>query len=189
MLYRASPSLECCRDSWCCSCCLSAACCCPPFAFVGCLSKTSLKNEVSWSQHGNQRGSKLSVRLKAFHVTIGSEEVGVHTKKLGETSCSKNCKSCGSSESFESGFIPSSCHLRKTWLFIAVVTVLSFQVLFWSCGYMRKQYSNKGKAVATELPSQALSDYFKILCSEKYHQLQSILKIYPGLNQVICFCS
>lgn len=42
--------------------CLSHACCCPPpFAFVGCLSKASLKTEVSWSWRSNQCGSKPTV--------------------------------------------------------------------------------------------------------------------------------
>lgn len=43
---------------------------------------TTVNSRGSWSQHHNQHGLRLSLCLKAFHVTVGSEEVGVHFKKL-----------------------------------------------------------------------------------------------------------
>lgn len=159
MLYRASPSWECCRDSW---------CCCPsPFAFVDCLCKASLKTEVSWSWCSNQCGSKLSVCLKA----------GIHIKKLGETSWNKNCqsvKSCGSSESFENAFIPSFCYWHKTWQFIVTIAMCCLSRCHF-CHVDRRESSTAATAFPWLL--KLLHEHFQLIM--KYFVLRSITSCSP----------
>lgn len=135
-MYRASPNLECCRDSWCCSCHLVAACCCPPFAVVGCLSKASLKTKVSWSQASNQCGSKLHI-LRLFMLPLDLKRlefilrswVRLHVVKIGSpVDLLKALK-------MASYHLPVICTKHYGY-------VLSFQVLFWSHGYERKWYTS-----------------------------------------------
>jgi len=128
-------------DLWCCSCRSSAAHCChPPSAFVGCLSKASLKTEASWSPCSSRYGSKRSVCLKALDL----KRVEVILKSwarqfLSPMDLLKTLK-------MASCYPPVICIKHFCY-------VCPFQVLFWSHGCKRKWYSSYSFSFVTEVAS------------------------------------